>query len=113
MISEQVQLALVAILLALVNGGAVVWIGHRVKSSAGKQDSDITSLASAQQELAKVRQEYREQIAELRTELKTMRADVEARDRRIDHLEETVARLTAENVELRRRAGRTEREGRA
>lgn len=98
--SEAVQLAIIAVISSLVTGGVVVAVGVWADGRRKRADAGVAAAAVEQNELVKVRMEYRDEIKALRKEIKELRDRLDAKEQENRGLSITVARQEARIVDL-------------
>lgn len=109
--SDPVLLAIIGVVSSLITGTLVVavgvWADGRRKRAEGEAETRRQEAAAkvkaddkGMDELSKVRDEYREQIRELRGEIKELRDRLDAKERENRELSVTVARQDARITDL-------------
>lgn len=118
--SDAVLLAIIAVVASLLTGTVVVAVGvwadgRRKRAEAATASEAVTQAARVagavveQQELSKVRQEYRDQIHQLRAEMQALRDRLDAKDVEIDKLQDENRTLRADVRDLTGRLAQYER----
>lgn len=121
--SDSVSLAVIGVILALVNGVVVVSVGAWADGKKKRAEAELeaqrqAAAAKAQaegkghDELSKVREEYRQQIQDLRGEVRELRERLDAKEQENRALSITVARQELRITDLEEELARTTKRNR-
>lgn len=98
--SEPVQLAIIAVIASLTTGTIVVAVGVWADGRRKRADAGVAAMAADQNELVKVRMEYRERIERLEKRLDDKDAEIRILTKDLGTANVTIAQQAARITDL-------------